>query len=60
MKLRIEYHERNAWATIRTTEGTYVCTVNRIGFMEESRKIVAAWRRRVRALRDALQSGWNL
>ena len=57
-RLRIDYHERNAWATISTKSGAYVCTVNRHGIdPSPSKREIAEWRRRVRAVRDALERG---
>ena len=57
-RLRIHYHEQNAWATIRTRAGAYVCTVNRHGTgPSPSKREIAEWRRRVRAVRDALERG---
>ena len=58
-RLRIEYHGRNAWATIRTPAGTYVCTVNRNdgSGSNPTKRQIADWRRRVRAVRDPLERG---
>lgn len=56
-RLRIEFHPNNAWATIRTTKGDYVCTVNSVGPSPRTRKDIARWRRRAPAVKDALEIG---
>lgn len=59
-RLRIEYGPNDLWATISTRGGSYVCTVNaRVGKTYLTKQQSAAFRRRARLVRDALEKGFG-